>query len=200
MERFEQLKDMHRHAWNMLFQAAVKRNHPMRTPALATHSASGPRVRTVVLRAADTQTHQLFFFTDIRSHKAEQLGQDGGRIATLYWDPNKKIQIRCRGTATLQQGTERCREFWNHLSAAGRSAYATTLSPGTEVDHYTTGLPEGWSNNWPAGKTDFAFEHFALLVQEVTEVEVLHLEQEGHQRGLFIRKGNGQWAMTWLIP
>lgn len=199
MERFDELKDMHRHLWNMLFQATVKRNHPMRTPVLATCSGTIPFVRTVVLRDVDTRSHQLFFFTDSRSDKVDQL-RENEDMTSLFWDPGKKVQIRCRGKATLEQGTDRCRELWDQLNAAGRSSYAALMAPGTKVDEYTTGLPEGWSNNWPDDKTDAAFAHFMLLIQDVTEIDGLHLEQNGHQRALFTRRKDDNWDMSWLIP
>lgn len=191
---------MHRHVWNMLFQATVKRNHPMRTAVLATADPEqGPFARTVVLREADTQAYQLVFFTDIRSHKVSQI-QRQEMIATLYWDPGKKVQIRCRGKGTLEQGTDRCREIWDRLNTAGRRAYATVQAPGTKVGEYTTGLPSGWSDDWSDVKTAPAFAHFAILIQDVVEMNVLHLEQEGHQRALFTRQSDDTWEMTWLIP
>ena len=171
----------------------------MRTPVMATYAEEAPFARTVVLREADTQSYELLFFTDIRSHKVGQL-REQSQVASLYWDPGKKIQIRCRGKVALEQGTERCQEFWSRLNGAGRRTYATVQEPGSKVTEYTTGLPEGWSDDWPPENTDFAFTNFALLIQEVTEMDVLHLEQEGHQRALFARQQDDSWDMTWLIP
>lgn len=199
MERFQQLEDFERHLWNMLFQATVKRNDPMRTPVMGTVSPNGPRLRTVVLRQADTQQKKLLFFTDIRSSKIQEIGQTPA-ISTLYWHPQKKVQIRCRGQASWSHQDKQCREIWEKLNAAGRRSYATGEAPGTSVAASTDGVPDAWNEMTGEAQTRLAFAHFAIIHQDVEEMEGLHLEQNGHQRALFQRKSDDRWSATWLIP
>ncbi len=198
MERFTTLHDIRRQAWNLLFRATVERNAAMRTPVLATTDQRGiPRVRTVVLRKADTDGRLLYYFTDIRSEKISELHYQP-QSSVLFWDPKRHLQIRCTGNMVIHQQDDLSGEFWQQLSKPGRKAYATRLDPGTPLPAYTDGLPDNWSE-LDLSETDKYQENFALLVHQVEDMDVLHLEREGHQRARFEWE-NDQWQSTWLVP
>jgi pyridoxine/pyridoxamine 5'-phosphate oxidase len=195
MERFSSLEQALRQSWNLLFQATVKRHDPMRTPTLATARNGVPRARTVVLREVDTNQRRLLFFTDRRSGKVEEI-QGQTQAACTFWHPQRKVQVRLRGTFQLESDTNRALDYWKKLNDQGRASYATLQPPGTPASVDTSGLPEQWPSPRLAER---AYQNFCLLDLVVTEMEVLHLHPAGHQRAFF-RWEEGTWSMTWLIP
>lgn len=198
MERFTKLDDFQRQAWNLLFRATIEHNSPLRTPALATTDGRGtPRVRTVVLRKSDTEKRSLYYFTDIRSEKCRELKQQP-KASALFWDPKRRIQLRCTGQIDIRHGDDEATAFWNDISKHGRKAYATQHAPGTPLEACSTGLPDNWSDQGLA-ETDIYRENFALLEHQIDVVDALHLEREGHQRAEFHWESD-QWRRSWLVP
>ena len=198
MERLQSLEHSLKHCWNLLFQAYVKRNHPMRTAYLATQSTDGPRVRTIVLRKSNAEERRLLFFCDVRSPKVQHLKKNS-QAEVLFYDPKKKVQIRANGDIQIEQGSSLCKEYWTQLNRAGRSSYAAVPNPGAAMEEDQTGLPENWAESFPLSFTEYAFQNFCLLHLEVRELDLLHLHPEGHQRAGF--NWNGQdWGKTWRIP
>lgn len=195
MERLPDLDYSLRHAWNMLVRATVKRNDPLRAPALATTSPEGPQLRTVILREVSPPDRSLLFFTDRRSSKMEDLARNG-QAACLFYHPQKKVQIRMRGSIRAEVETEATRERWQRINEQGRASYASLQPPGTPVAVDTDGRP----SDWPAAALqEEAYRNFCLLWLEVQEFEVLHLHAEGHQRARFSWRDRS-WEKTWLIP
>jgi hypothetical protein len=198
MNRFRDLDHFHRQSWDLLFRAAESRNDPMRTPMMATYDGARCRLRTIVLRKVDKAARRLLLFTDTRSPKVRHL-KAHPQVALTFWHPKRKVQLRIQGEVTLQQGGEEARRYWDHLSVQGRASYATVQAPGTPADMDTTGLPPDWSSELSTSATDHAFSNFMLIYVMVTEIDALHLHQEGHQRGCFVWE-EGEWRKEWLIP
>lgn len=198
MNRFRDLDHFLHQSWDLLFRAAHSRNDPMRTPMMATYDGLKCHLRTIVLRKVDRSAHQLLFFTDCRSPKVNHL-EHHPNTAITFWNPRRKVQLRIKGVASLEQGSEEARRYWEHLSIAGRESYATLLPPGTASVEDSTGLPEHWSKDMEKAETDDAFENFMLIYVTVKEIDALHLHPEGHQRARFIQEGE-EWKKNWLIP
>lgn len=198
MKRFNDLDEMLHDCWHLLAKAAIKRKGAYQTPVIGTLGDGQAELRTVVLREAALSEHQLIFFTDARSAKIRQLAQSP-RLSWLFWDARKKVQMRMYGEAECHRADQLCRKYWDRLPVQGRKSYAATLPPGSPVDSDTTGLPNHWSDNMELEDTEYAFDHFTVVVCKVGQVELLHLHQEGHQRAAYHWK-NGGWDGHWAIP
>ena len=198
MEKFTNLNDVFKTAWNLIYRAAISRNDPMRTPVLATVAEGHPHQRTIVLREVDTTANLLYFFSDLRAPKVTQLQQEC-LCNLIFWDPRKKVQIELRANGRVLHQTPPNKKFWDRINVGGRTSYATIHPPGTKITQNQPYLPEYWKLDMNIQETTPAYEHFAVLELEAYELDVLHLHQEGHQRCLFKKVGHN-WEMDWLVP
>lgn len=167
--------------WQALAAAPADASAPWRFPALATVDAAGaPRLRTLVLRAADRSTATLALHTDARSAKAAEIARDP-RVALLFWDSARLVQLRAEGTATLAPDES----AFAALPPAARGVYAVAPPPGTPI---------------PAAG---AFAHadpapaFRLLRVAVARLEWLDLSGPRHARARFDMAAA---HACWLVP
>lgn len=200
MERFNDLPQLQKTAWNLLFRAAGSRNAPMRTPVMATTDGQRPHQRTIVLRAVDVPAAQLFFFSDLRAPKIEHLLSNPA-VNVLFWDPRKKVQIEMAGTANIYQQDKPSAHYWKQLNITGRSSYASLLPPGSPRAAEQQHLPDFWQQDMDLAQTDFAYANFALIGMQVQHIDVLHLHPTGHQRARFNwQSANDSWSANWAVP
>lgn len=201
MERFNQLDDVLRSCWNLLFRATVQRNSPFRTPVLTTIADAQPNARTVVMRSVDTAERQLLCYTDMRSAKVKEL-KANSIVCWVFWDESRKIQIRATGKTKLHNQDELAQAKWKDIPVRNRKDYATRAAPGTPQSKSKDYLPEYWNEESLAlEKTEDFFENFVVIVCEVTQLDWLHLHREGHQRAKFNWNENtSKWDKTWLVP
>ncbi|MEY5045524.1 MAG: hypothetical protein RL713_749, partial [Bacteroidota bacterium] len=79
--------------WQMLSDAVGDRKHPMRTMVVGSVSGSMAQIRTIVLRKVETEERKIYFHTDIRSSKIDDI-QATGQLSWLAYDPTQRTQIR----------------------------------------------------------------------------------------------------------
>lgn len=194
MERFNTLDDLLQMSWNLLFQAAVQSRDPFRTPILSTINNGLPNARILVLRQVQISERQLLFYTDKRSPKVLEL-QANPNVCLVFWNPDKRIQIRAYGAMQLVQNTTFTKETWQNMPARSRKDYATMQPPSSSLEHLNAPLP---SLSDEAISAD-SFENFAVLAAHINHLDCLHLHREGHQRAAFHWK-NSTWDKTWLVP
>lgn len=172
-----------------LARAARDRRAPFRTPVMATaDAASGPRARTVVLRAVQRAPLCVDVYTDARSGKARQLGHDP-RAELCFWDRGASLQVRLRGEVSRHRDDGPAAAARARLPESARVDYDRARAPG-EV----------------AGDPDEAaileagpFAHFLLLRLAAREIDWLELGREGHRRALFTCT-EGPWQGAWTVP
>ncbi|MEM7743340.1 MAG: pyridoxamine 5'-phosphate oxidase family protein [Pseudomonadota bacterium] len=171
-------------AWDELDVAVQTRRGPWRHPVLATIGVVGPEVRTVVLRLADKQRAAFEVYTDIRTAKVTEISADP-RVGLVAWDPDILLQFRVRGTASVTAGAP-VAERWDTLPPAARASYAAIVVPGERSvgDDQRTPTPDA--------------RHFAVVEITASEIELLHLGEERHRRGVF-RRTDG-WNGNWVQP
>jgi pyridoxine/pyridoxamine 5'-phosphate oxidase len=199
MERFDSPHKFIHDAWHLLIKAAAKRKGNYQKPSIATVDADGfARQRIVVLREVNMEKRQLTFFTDSRSAKVKEI-QQHPHLSWLFWDERKKVQIRMSSKAILEQGSERCRQYWDRLPVQGRSSYAALSAPGSVRHDDGSPLPEYWHDEMSLSDTEYAFEHFMVITCQVLSADLLHLHHEGHQRAMF-EYHDDQWKGHWANP
>jgi len=171
--------------WQQLEDCIADRQHPWRTPVLATvdDSDGTPRAeaRTVVLREIDAAEHALRFYTDARSAKARQLlTHPQGTL--LMWSAALGWQLRCRVLLHLETHGPSVAARWERLrTSPAAQDYLSPLPPGSPLD-------------MPA-PMDVACEHFAIVTTSVREIDWLELHADGHRRALLCAAGH-----RWLQP
>lgn len=198
MEKFTSLDAVFKTAWNLIYRAALSRNDAMRTPVLATVATGHPHQRTIVLRQVNTQTQQLYFFSDARAPKVQHL-LENPNCNVLFWDPRKKVQIEVQAKGQILQQTAINQKFWEQINIGGRTSYAALQAPGTPIEKEQAYLPKNWALDMDIQDSAFAFKHFAVLALDVQQLDVLHLHQAGHQRCIFSKKEDS-WEKNWVVP
>lgn len=92
-------------AWRLLVRGAADRKSPIHTPAIASIGVDGaPKVRVVVLRAADPASRTLRFHTDRRGQKIAEFAACP-LVQIIAYDPHQKIQLRLSAERTSTPAT-----------------------------------------------------------------------------------------------
>ena len=171
--------------------AASRRKSPMHTPVVVTHDADA---RIMVLREFDSDEWTLRFHTDLRSPKVATIGE-GAPLAVLFYDPDAKVQLRCRGRGRIEHDTPLADTAWTQSSNFARRCYLGA-APGEEREEPSSGLPD-WAEGEEPSETDLvpARANFAVLIVEIEEADWYWLSHEGHRRALVSSDG-----ASWITP
>lgn len=181
-------------AWRMVTDGVTNRRSPCHTPTVATIGLDGaPRLRTVVLRAAEVDARTLRFHTDLRGAKVAEIGRDP-RIGVHFYNPEAKIQLRLSGRATIHPVDDGGAEAWAGSRSASRICYSILPGPGTPI-----GQGAGFTLASSAEAIEAGVAHFAAVCVHVGELEWLYLHGDGHRRARF-SWGNDQIVASWLAP
>lgn len=185
--------------WHLLFRGAVQKKDPLHTATIGTIKKGIPQLRTVVLRKTDTTHRQLYFYTDIRSEKVQQL-KENPTLSWLFYHPKKNVQIRALGKAKIFHQDELTKRHWQTLPWYGRKTYGTIQSPSSTLQESSDDLPDLWrKTEVDIAETAYAYQNFVVIVCEITELEWLHLDRSGHQRAHFSYLDD-DWKGSWIVP
>jgi pyridoxamine 5'-phosphate oxidase len=179
--------------WRLLAQGAALGQSGFHLPALATLGPDGPRLRTVVLRAADAASGTLRFHCDRRSDKAAELLANPACALAAY-DAPAKIQIRIEGRATLHADDAVAEAAWAGSRAMSRVCYGADPAPGTA-------LPTGGAYTLPDADAAATLgrPHFGAIVVRAERLDVLYLDRRGHRRAAWSR-AQDNWTGGWIAP
>lgn len=186
-------------SWRMLERGVADRRHGFHHPVLATIGVDGsPEARTVILRKADQATRSIIIHTDQRSQKIMEMTA-APRVALHCYDPQRKIQLRLNGTASLHHGDEIAAARWQASQRMSRVCYSIAPGPGVAIDQggaftlrqHDAAAPE---------HTVPGFENFVAVIIRMDRLEWLFLAVEGHRRARFNWRGDDAVSSTWLAP
>lgn len=187
---YDDLEATRLEAWKLLTRGVADRRSAFHTPAIATTGLDGaPRVRTVVLRAADPTQRLLRFHTDARSGKIAELARDP-RVGVHVYDARHKIQVRLEGRARIHPAASpRAQEAWDSSRPQSRACYAQVASPAAPL----AAPHEG------DARTGDGAENFTAVEVDIHALEWLYLFHAGHRRARFTWSGEA-WRGVWLAP
>lgn len=183
--RLESLTEIEAAVWRELAACVGDKQHPWRTPVLATTDGELGDGRIVVLREVTPEQKRLLIYTDRRSAKAAQLASHP-RGTLVMWAPALGWQLRCRVALSLDTSGLAVTSRWAQikLSPAAQD-YLSPLPPGTELDD-DTALPR---------PDPQALGHFAVVDAQVQAIDWLELHPDGQRRAMF-----GAASARWLQP
>lgn len=190
----DDLAAAHAELWRLLAEGVLHGRSAFHTPSLATIDELGrPRLRTVVLRAADAEAGLLRFHCDRRSDKADELARHA-RCALHAYDRHAKVQIRVEGSATLHTDDAVADAAWAGSRAMSRVGYGIEPAPGT-------GLASGGAYAVPDEAADATVgrPNFCAVAVRAETLDFLYLDRRGHRRAGWRRDGGG-WAGAWRVP
>ncbi len=184
MRHLTDLQAIHAELWRQLEVATAGKDHPWRTPVLATINGHLADARVVVLREIDEREKKFLIYTDERAAKVPQLLNHP--VGTLVmWSAEIGWQLRCRVHLALEM---------TGLAASSRWA-RIKLSPAAQ--DYLSPLPPGAPLEGGAAPTHEAItrDYFSVISAKVLSIDWLELHEEGHRRARF--EGT---SARWLQP
>ena len=116
-----------------LSRGAARFNDPFHWPVLGTTGKEGASLRCVILRQFLMPDRVLVCHSDARAEKVQEIsGLD--KVSWLFYHPQKKVQLRISGHATLHADDQFADEQWAAVRATSRLNYCAVAPPGTPVD------------------------------------------------------------------
>ncbi|MEM1062104.1 MAG: pyridoxamine 5'-phosphate oxidase family protein [Planctomycetota bacterium] len=186
----ETLTELWERIWDELHQAVVRGKHRWHTGVFATVEDGLPRPRTVVLRHADREDFTLGLHTDRRAPKVAAIALEP-RIGWLFYDTNRRVQVRVDGTARVLVDGPEFERAWADTGLSSRRCYLAPHPPG---DDLPTGvnLPEDFRDADPTfAQSEAGRDNFAVVRTRVDRLEWLSLCHSGHRRAVFEPDGRG---------
>ncbi|PCJ96898.1 MAG: pyridoxamine 5'-phosphate oxidase [Flavobacteriaceae bacterium] len=143
------------------------------------------RLRMVMLRAVGDDL-QLVFYSDKRAKKVTHI-KENNKVSLLFYHPEKFIQLKIEGIATIHSNFEGKHTLWNILAEDAKKNYSTSLAPGSTIK-----APE----NIKYLDDD---NHFCQIKVEPFKIEYLKIQSPSHIRVRF-SKNNDDWVGEYLVP
>jgi hypothetical protein len=174
------LESLDTEAWEQLAQSADNRAGPLRTLTLSTTDANNhPQSRLLILRVADRVQRSLWFHTDLRSCKWQEL-RANPRVSVLGYDPEQQLQLRFSGSATLHPPkTELTTKAWSGLPEWTRQTYCGP-PPGETISNTATETAGDRMTD-----TGVGYDVFCVVVIRVSSMDWFRHERENIRRRQF---------------
>ena len=194
------LQEIQEQAWDLLVHGSQTPGDAFYTGTLGTMASDGVSLRMVVLREANTPQKTLVCYSDIRAAKVQQIGVNHS-VSLLFWDSERKIQLRLSGKATLHTDDALADRHWQQTSLSNRRSYLSVPAPGSRESEPTSGLPNDLDTREPTeeesgrGRTNFA-----VIVVAVHSLDWLYLARGGHRRAMFTYQAGELTEASWVVP
>lgn len=186
--------------WNLLFDAASNRKSAMHQAVVSTAVGEVSHMRTVVLRRVDVQDKKLYFHTDIRSAKVNDL-KLSGRMSWLAYDQSLRTQIRLSGPTKIHYKNDICAAHWETTGHHSRRYYMLQTLPTSELNEPSTGLSDSLRDfNYSIEDSEIGFEHFAVVETSVTWMDWYFTHNTGNLKASFEYEGSNILTSKWLAP
>jgi hypothetical protein len=197
-ERWATLEKIWAEAWGMLAGAVSDSKNPLRTPVLGTVGLEGSHLRTVVLRRVVAAERLIMINTDLRSSKIQDIRAQP-RLNWLFYHPQKRVQLRLAGQASLLQAGAQVDEEWSRLSPLNRRDYCTVDPPGSPLSTPSSGLPESFGQTPSPDESESGRRNFVVVRCQVDFMDWLLLQEAGHLRAQFTWQDDRLLA-AWVVP
>jgi len=187
--------------WHLLSDGVADPQHDFHTLAMATtHAGLGCTLRTVVLRKVNPEARELWFYTDLRSHKIGEI-QDDPRVALLFHSLSDDTQVRVQAEAAIHHRDAVAEDAWQMLTPRRRRDYLVSGPRGLPWAWATSGLPAELEARDPTEvESDAGRLNFAVVICHIRQIDWLLLTPYGHRRANFTWSANGQLQTSWLVP
>ena len=199
-DHYDNIDRIYELIWKLLDLGKRDTNSPFHQAYLATHNENFPSIRTIVLRNVNLKDKALSFHTDYRSNKINEIVKND-KISILFYDHDKKIQIKCSGKALINNKNENSNESWVNTMPFSKKCYIVDKPPGSLSDQPTSGFKKEYEIDMPDEEIlNYGYENFTLVKMEILEIEWLYLYRYGHRRAKFSINNKELEKKVWLTP
>jgi pyridoxamine 5'-phosphate oxidase len=186
------LNEVLANAWQLLELGVASRKHGFHHAAVATIGVTGkPRIRTVILRAAEAESRTMRFHTDLRSEKCRDIVANSN-VSMVCYDEPSRTQVRVDGVATLHLNDELADASWKAAQPMSKITYGIMPAPGLVIDS-----PDVVSMPEPQTDVEWAREHFVVVKVQIESLQWLYLRQGGQRCAVFDFNSG---AKNWTVP
>ena len=198
-QTISQLDDVLHSSWELLHKGVGNFRHPFYRPVLTTMDGNKPEVRTVILRGFSEKDRTLICHCDVRTPKVSQI-RDNPCVSWLFYHPEKWIQLRFSGIASVHTDDETAESQWKKVRQTSRINYCAEIPPGSPAEKPTSGLP-GFFRDTTSKLFDHpeARKNFAVIFCQFDQMDWLWLKLTGHRRARFYWEDHRINA-SWVIP
>jgi hypothetical protein len=194
-----ELLKIEKECWTLLNTGCNKGKDPFHTFALATATEDGVDLRTVVLRKVDTEKRLIFFHSDVRAPKINQL-KNTKEVSILFYDPARRIQLRIKAKPNFHIEGPEFETLWEETRLSARKYYLSEKPPGHRLSNTFDTLPPHLTGFDPKKEeSENGKENFIAVSFEINQIDWLFLCSQGHKRALFTYKESGIEA-NWINP
>ncbi|MEZ6140061.1 MAG: pyridoxamine 5'-phosphate oxidase family protein [Zavarzinella sp.] len=192
-ENFLQTPDCTFNTIHSLLEGAALPGKPFHWLTFATTNQSGaPNQRMVVIRKYDNIANKLYFHTDMRSDKVQELSAQP-QTHLLGFDPALQLQLRIKAKSELEHNPAICDEIWQLAVETNQLAYSQHVVPGT-------GLTAHLMLEEFVVDPHRARGHFAIVSSQIQQIDLLWLLPGGHRRCFVALAQSGEMEMKLVAP
>ena len=186
--------------WEMLSTAVSDRKHPMRSIVVGSVSGVMAQIRTVVLRKVEIEKRKIYFHTDIRSSKIEDI-QSTGQLSWLAYDQTQRTQIRLCGATVLHHGNEIAKTQWNLTHHHSRRNYILPEGSGKKHSEDFKIRHDKLSDfSYTLEESEVGFQNFVVVETTVEKLDWYYAHHTGNRRAGFTYENGLLKHADWLTP
>jgi hypothetical protein len=198
-EKWDTLDGVLEGIWKMLDRGVSNYRDPCHWPVLGTAGSKGPELRCVILRGFSRSERILLCHTDARAAKVREIARRS-KVSWLFFHPEKKVQLRITGHATLHADDDFADHQWAASRLSSRLNYCATKPPGTPIGSPSPGWPDFLFHKAATLlDTEKGRQHFAVISCRIDAIDWLVLRLSGNRRAHFEWDEAGLHA-EWLVP
>ena len=188
-------------AWKKLLNGSVKKKNGFRTICIGTiGNDNDASLRIVINRKVNETDKKIYFHTDNRSRKFQDLERDN-RVSLLFYDARQRIQVMVKAYAIFHTNDSIANDRWKATSPQARLGYMTIEAPNTKSEMPTLGYDERFSEIKPTDIESNPYQiNFSVVECQVYELEFLYLDYLGNRKANFYYKNGVLDACFWVVP
>ena len=157
---------------------------------LSTINKNSPQSRTVVLRSINENPLKLYFNTDKRSNKINEIIKNPS-CNVLFYDNLRRIQLRLSCSAILHHKNELTKRIWKNTALQSRKCYMAPYAPSSKLEKWEANLPKKYLECDPSLEdSEQGYNNFYSIELDVLLFEIIELKYNGHIRFQIDQKNN----------
>ena len=176
------IKKIYKKEIEYLYDAINNSKNPYHTFTLSSINNNIPELRTIVLRNIEKEPFKIFFNSDFRSPKINQLNIND-KCSILFYDLIRKMQLRLQCKASINYKNTLSREVWDKTPLQSRKCYMAPYSPSKKLKVWEPNLPKKYLKKDPSRvDSELGYKNFSYIQLEVMNSDILQLHHDGHIR------------------